>query len=111
MKKVLAVAGIAAFFGLNACTALTSSKDASSTAQLHDARMRMRHGQLVNVQGNNYGTSAVMSEEHSTTSMPSNANTTVRNQRVANPTAGNATPPETMIDANTRPDPAPTSGN
>lgn len=109
MKKVMAF-GLVACFGLSSCTALTSTKDASDTAQVHDARMRMRHGQLTNVQGTNYGTYAAPAAEYPATSFPANRNTTVSNQSVEVPTAGNTTMSQ-MPDASARPHPAPTAGN
>jgi hypothetical protein len=102
--------GFVACFGLSSCTALTSTKDASDTAQLHDARMRMRHGQLQQVSGTNYGTTAVMASEYPATSVPANSNTTVSNQPVQVPTSGNSTMSQ-MPDAYARPHPAPTAGN
>ncbi len=114
MKKALALSGIVALCGLSACTAMTSTKDANSMSQIHDIRMRMRHGELVDVGPTNYGTRAVMMEAHPTTSVPANTNTTLTNAHdpsTVSPTAGNA-PAAQMIDAPPRRGPAsPTAGN
>lgn len=111
MKKTIRGAlGMAACFGLVACTALTSTKDASSMAQGHDARMRMRHGQLIEVNGNNYGRYAEPAAQYPQNSQPANANTTATQRTIGNPTAGNQ-PVSQMPAAPSMPQPDPTAGN
>ena len=110
MKKVLMFTGLAVVFSLSACTALGSSNYMSDSDQVHDLRMRMRHGQLMDVQPTNYGTKAVMMEQHPTFSVPANQATTKESDRPVAPTHGNATP-EVMPAATARPQPSPTSGN
>lgn len=110
MRKVLLLSGVAVVFSLTACTALGSSNYMSDSAQVHDLRMRMRHGELTNVGPTNYGTKANMMEECPTFSVPANNATTKAADLPTGSTDGNAVP-VVMPAATTRPQPAPTAGN
>jgi hypothetical protein len=101
---------VAVVISLTACTALGSSNYMSDSSQVHDLRMRMRHGQLMDVKPTNYGTRAVMMEQYPTMSVPANRATTKAPDQPAAPTHGNATP-QVMPAASARPQPAPTAGN
>lgn len=104
MRRVLALTGIVACAGLAACTSMHSSE------QLHDTRMRMRHGMLINPSPTNYGTKAAMQEEHEETSVPARQGSTMSSFKPTNWTAGNYASRQ-MVNAPAHPQPAATSGN